>query len=243
MQVWKVGELAKRTGLSVRALHHYDALGVLVPSARSAAGYRLYTEGDVVRLQQVVSLRGLGFALEEIRVLLQKSELSVHEVVGLHLARLREEVEAKQRLYVRLESLAASLCSAESISVEAFLTTIEEITMFEKYYTPEQLEQLRQRREALGEEHIREVEAEWPRLMAAVRSEMEKGTDPADPEVQRLMVRWRELVAEFTGGDAGIAKSLGSLLSNEGEALRQQHGSAPDPELMGYVGRAMAARG
>jgi DNA-binding transcriptional MerR regulator len=52
---WKVGELAKRTGVSVRALHHYDEIGLLSPSHRSEAGYRLYTEIDVARLQQIRS--------------------------------------------------------------------------------------------------------------------------------------------------------------------------------------------
>jgi MerR family transcriptional regulator, thiopeptide resistance regulator len=57
---WKVGELAKRTGVSVRALHHYDEIGLLSPSLRSASGYRLYTEADVIRLQQSASSRSLA---------------------------------------------------------------------------------------------------------------------------------------------------------------------------------------
>ena len=64
---WRVGELAGQTGLTVRTLHYYDEIGLLSPSHRSDAGYRLYTAGDVVRLQQIRSLRHLGFALEEIR--------------------------------------------------------------------------------------------------------------------------------------------------------------------------------
>jgi DNA-binding transcriptional MerR regulator len=57
----KVGELARRTGLTVRTLHHYDEIGLLNPSLHTEAGYRLYTAGDVARLQQVLSLRQLGF--------------------------------------------------------------------------------------------------------------------------------------------------------------------------------------
>jgi MerR HTH family regulatory protein len=64
---WKVGELAGRTGLSVRALHHYEEIGLLVPSGRTRAGHRLYAEAEVLRLQQIVSLRALGFSLAEIR--------------------------------------------------------------------------------------------------------------------------------------------------------------------------------
>lgn len=66
-EVWKVGELAEQTGLSVRTLHYYDEIGLLTPSQRTASGHRLYAPGDVIRLQQIKSLRQLGFPLEEIR--------------------------------------------------------------------------------------------------------------------------------------------------------------------------------
>src|SRR3954467_720914 len=63
----KVGELAKRTGLTVRTLHHYDEIGRLRPSLHTESGSRLYTAGDAARLQQVLSLRALGFSLDEVR--------------------------------------------------------------------------------------------------------------------------------------------------------------------------------
>lgn len=64
---WKVGDLAGRTGLSVRTLHHYDEIGLLSPSGRTGSGHRLYSAEDVLRLQRIRSLRALGFSLEEIR--------------------------------------------------------------------------------------------------------------------------------------------------------------------------------
>lgn len=70
LTVLTVGQVAERFGVTVRTLHHYDAIGLLSPSARSHAGYRLYTEEDVTRLQHVVVYRRLGFSLEEIAQLL-----------------------------------------------------------------------------------------------------------------------------------------------------------------------------
>ena len=61
-----VSQVAKLTGVSVRALHHYDEIGLLRPSGRSGAGYRLYSEGDLERLQQVLFFRALELPLEEI---------------------------------------------------------------------------------------------------------------------------------------------------------------------------------
>ena len=67
---YTVGELAKQTGVTIRTLHHYDELGLVSPSARSPAGYRLYDDGDVLRLQQVLFYRELGFPLDEIAAVL-----------------------------------------------------------------------------------------------------------------------------------------------------------------------------
>ena len=64
---YQVKEVAEQSGVSIRALHHYDAIGLLVPSLRTAAGYRLYSEGDLLRLQQILIGRELGLPLEEIR--------------------------------------------------------------------------------------------------------------------------------------------------------------------------------
>src|SRR5260370_11673481 len=100
----KVGELARRTGLTVRTLHHYDEIGLLKPSLHSEAGYRLYTAADVARLQQVLSLRQLGFALEEVRDCLDRPCFSPLEVIRLHVARLREQIELERKLSELLQT-------------------------------------------------------------------------------------------------------------------------------------------
>src|SRR5215217_3037827 len=101
----KVGELARRTGLTVRTLHHYDAIGLLKPSLHTESRHRLYTAGDVARLQQVLSLRQLGFSLEEVRACLDRPGFSPLEVVRLHLGRLREQIELQRKLCERLEAV------------------------------------------------------------------------------------------------------------------------------------------
>jgi len=66
----KIGELARRIGLTVRTVHHYDASGLVKRSARSDAGYRLYNRNDVARLHRIQALRGLGLSLAETGVML-----------------------------------------------------------------------------------------------------------------------------------------------------------------------------
>ena len=189
-QVWKVGELARRTGLTVRTLHHYDRIGLLSPSGRTdsihGAGHRLYTAADVARLQQILSLKMLGFGLEQIREYLSRGDYEPRRVVRLHLERVRGQADELRRLAERLAALADALDKAEVVSADEFLATIEVMTMIEKYYTPEQLAQIEARKAVLGEERIKEANAEWPKLFAAVRAEMESGTAPANPKVQAL---------------------------------------------------------
>lgn len=246
-RVWKVGELAERTGISVRGLHHYEEIGLLVPSGRTESGHRLYVEGEVMRLQQIASLRSLGFSLAEIRGFLDAPNFSPGRVIELHIARIRERIELERRLCDRLETVAAHLDStqdsAEDVSTEEFVETVMEVTKMseriEKYYTPEQLEQLERRKQEFGEKRIRAVEAEWPMLMEQVRVEMEAGTDPADERVQALARRWTELVEEFTGGDPGIRQSLDNVVQEE-ESVGGTD-TARMREMMDYISRANAA--
>src|SRR5580704_15304328 len=102
----KVGELARRTGLTIRTLHHYDEIGLLKPSLHTESGHRLYTTADVARLQQVLSLRQLGFSLEEIRDCLDRPGFSPLEVIRLHIGHLREQIEWQRELCEKLAAIA-----------------------------------------------------------------------------------------------------------------------------------------
>jgi DNA-binding transcriptional MerR regulator len=236
---WKIGDLARGTGLSIRALRHYDEIGLLVPSHRTAAGHRQYVEEDIVRLQRVRSLRRLGFALEEVGALLDRPGFSLPEVLRLHLARLREQIELQIQLRDRLETLVRRLGSAETVSVEEFLQTIEVMNMLEKYYSPEQLEALRERGRRIGQERIDEVQNEWEQLLSEVTTALAENLDPASERAQDLARRWKSLVHEFTGGDAGIEQSLGRFYQENPEGSLQ-FGVAP--EMFQFIGRALAPK-
>jgi DNA-binding transcriptional MerR regulator len=238
----KVGELAKRTGLTVRTLHHYDEIELVRPSLRTESGHRLYTAADVTRLQQVLSLRQLGFALEEIRACLARADFSPVEVIRLHVERLREQIELQRGLCARLEALADHFRPAGEVSVEQFLQTIESMTMIENYYPPDQLEALRKRREeaaAAGVDVARQGQEAWATLFTDLKELMDAGVDPADPRAQAIEQRRRELVNAFTGGDKGIEESLTRLWKEQGDKMATQYGY--DPKLMEYLGKVVAA--
>lgn len=238
----KVGELARRTRLTIRTLHHYDEIGLLRPSLHTESGHRLYTAGDVARLQQVLSLRQLGFSLEEIRDCLNRPDFSPVELIERHLARLREQVELQRKLCERLEAIAAGLRAAGEASAEEFLQTIEVMTMIESYYTPEQMESFRKRNAeaaAAGEDLTQQGTVAWQELLAQLKVEMDSGTDPADPKVQALEKRRQDLVNAFSGGDKAVEENLKRLWMEQGDKLCAQFGI--DPKLMAYLGKAAEA--
>jgi DNA-binding transcriptional MerR regulator len=239
----KVGELARRTGLTIRSLHHYDEIGLLRPSLHTEAGHRLYTAADVARLQQIVSLRQLGFSLEEVGHCLDRPGFSPLEVIRLHLARLREQIELQKDLCQRLEGLTQLFASAGEVSADGFLQTIERMTMIENYYTPEQMESFRRRREeaaARGEDIGQQGTADWNALLAEYTAEMQKGTDPADRKLQALEKRRQALVSAFSGGDPGIEQNLKRLWTEQGDKLCAQYGM--DPKVMEYLGKVADAQ-
>jgi DNA-binding transcriptional MerR regulator len=229
----KVGELAERTGLSVRTLHHYEEIGLLVPSHRTVSNHRLYTADDVARLQRIKSLRQLGFGLDRISEILADPATSPLGIVEDHVARVREEVALQTRLLERLEAIAATLRRGENVDVEQFLKTIEVMTMWENKFTPEQIEEIRERGRQLGPERVRAVEGEWVSLLASLRAAMEKGTDPKTPEVQALVRCCHELTREFSGGNQSIEGTLT-------EAYRSGAGAqfGVDVALMDYMAAA-----
>ena len=111
--------------------------------------------------------------------------------------------------------------------------------MLEKYYTPEQLQELKERAENIGEERIRQAEAEWQELIEQVRAEMNNGTDPANERVQQLAARWMGLVKEFTDNKPDIERSVGRMWQQE----ENIHGidTRGMREMMEYISKASAA--
>lgn len=103
-----VGEVAELAGISVRTLHHYDELGLVVPGARSDAGYRLYDHADLERLQEVLTLRALGLPLAEIAALLDDPTHDRMQVLREQAKRLRDERERLGDLLVAVEEAIAA---------------------------------------------------------------------------------------------------------------------------------------
>jgi len=236
----KVGELARRTGLTIRTLHHYDEIGLVKPSLHTEAGHRLYTADDIARLQHVISLRQLGFSLEEARDCLGRADFSPLEVIGRHVARLREQIEVQRKLCARLEAVAAQVRAAGEVSAEEFLRTIEVMAMMEKLYTPEQMKQFQELGKRVAPEEIRAVEEAWMALIAEVRAD--RDLDPASPQAQALARRWEELTERTMRSYESFPDLKQTIADNYKQGGFEGHPHAPQAADFAFIERVKAAR-
>jgi MerR family transcriptional regulator, thiopeptide resistance regulator len=214
----QVHEFALRAGVTVRTLHYYDRLGLLKPSAYTSSGHRLYGERELARLQQIVTLKFIGFPLKQIKQLLDGKNFDIKTTLHLQ----RQIIEEKRR-HLDLAILAIAkaenlLSSSDDFDWEAFKQIIEVIEMYsdtqwmQKYYTPEQQQQLATR---ATPEVIEQGQRDWADLIEDVESAIASHTDPASETAQALAKRWSQLIDAFTGGDATIRASLNQLYQDQ----------------------------
>ncbi len=117
-RMYKVGEVARVAKVTIRTLHHYDEIHLLAPSGRSAAGYRLYTEEDIARLQHIRFHRDLGLALEEIRAILEAPDFDSRAVLREHRSRLVQRLHETEALVATIDHTLKNLEGEEEMSVE-----------------------------------------------------------------------------------------------------------------------------
>jgi len=133
-QSWKVGDLAKLTGLTVRTLRFYDEIGLFSPSEYSIAGHRLYNEADIRRLQQMMSLKDLGLSLEEIQAVLKGHTYTPTEIVAIQMERTRQTMKTQQKLLAELERLNERMKQQGPPSVDAFISLLETMKLSHEKY-------------------------------------------------------------------------------------------------------------
>ncbi len=238
----KVGALAKRTGLTVRTLHHYDEIGLLSPSERTPSGHRLYGEEELRRLQQIAALKQLGLPLDEIRECLERPEYSLEHVLELQIERIEGEIGRQRRLRGVLTELRDQVRAGSRPSLDELAQAVEATVSYDRHFSAEQLEELRARRTHLGEERIYAAQEEWARLFRAFGEAMKAGVSPDATEVQRLARRSAELIREFTGGDPEMSRSLATMYREEGpERTLSRHGMELPDGLWEYMAAARGA--
>ena len=231
---WRVGELAQATGLTVRTLHHYDRIGLLKPSARSSGGHRVYSEADVAALYRIITLRGFGLRLDQIKEF-DESAPDIRAVLAEQLRQVDRHLAAGRQLRDTLASALQRIDAGEAIDV---VTLIKEAAFsgeeLREHLSEKEVEHLRSRSAELGVIGQHAIGVEWPQLYARASAELHAGTPPAAPEVRAIVDRMDELSALFNGGTPAPHRGV--------RQLWVERGGAEYEELLNYLDKARASR-
>lgn len=227
----KVGELATRTGLTVRTLHHYDTIGLLTPSARSDAGYRLYNQDDVARLHAIQALRHMGLSLADVGGMLARGGEGLGDTIARQIRALGHEITRAQELQARLELLQERLATGSAPDMADWLITLSLMNTFSKYFSAAEIKRILDNRKAQS--------AAWEPLIAEVRVAMEQQLAADTKPVQSLALRWMNLTLAMMDDDFKLIDRWGQMYSNE---QKGPFHNGPGPEVVSYINAAIALR-
>ena len=245
-RAYRVKEFAELAGITVRALHHYDRLGLLKPQ-RTQAGYRMYSLRDLERLEQIVALKFLGIPLKQIKTLLNRTALELSDALRMQ----RRVLEDKRRLLDSainaIQDAEAAIAPGRQPDAVLLKKIIEVIEMqnntdwANKYYSDAALEKPEHGRQRWSPELQERVIEEWTELFRDVEAAIARGENPAGETAQALAVRWKRLVEGFTGGDPEVSAGLNRVYADRANwpaIAQQQMAPFSNPEVWEFIHKA-----
>ncbi len=224
----KIGELARRAGVTPRTLHHYDRIGLLTPSGHSESGYRLYGPADVTRLYRILALRDVGLSLADIGALLDgtgSTEASLEALIERQLVGVRAKQERQERLAERLEGLLRQVRRRIEPGVDRWLDVLALMTLHAKYLSANEVADLH------------ESATDWAPLVREAKRLLAAGGDPRSADAERLARAWLAALQTATDGRKETWRKVVDMYVHEPE-LQQRTGI--DAEVLGFLTRAIA---
>ena len=225
-----VGEIAKKMGVSVRTLQYYHREGLLSPSAQSGGGRRLYTDRDVILLHQILSMKHLGFSLDDIknRLIGLDTPEEVAAALSEQAAAIRQKLASLSESLVQLEALRAEVLQMQAVDFKKYADIIANLEMKNELYwlvkhlDDRTLNQFRRRFDHASApimmERVSQLMGEALRLQA-------EGVPPAGERGMAFAEKYWAMVLDFTGGDTAMLADLMKLSDKAGAPARRRNGS------------------
>ena len=236
-----VGEMAKKTGVTVRTLQYYDREGLLHPSAESEGGRRLYTHKDRVKLHQILSLKHLGFSLDDIknRLISLDTPVEVATVLAEQAAAIREKIDALTKSLHDIEALRGEVLQMQRVDFKKYADIIVNLQMKNDYYwmikhfDDQTLDVIRGR---FDRESGQEMMDTFVSLRDRALALGQQGVPPQSEQGQELARDFWEMILAFTDGNMSLLPKLMELGTQEDtdQKWREQQ------EIFnGYIGPAL----
>ena len=196
--MYKINEVSKLTGVSIRMLHHYDKIRLLEPSKRTDSNYRMYNDDDIARLYQILLFKELEFPLQEIKQILDDKDFNREEVLKAQRNLIFEKKKRLERIIESIddtiESLGGNVMSKDNFKAFGY----EEVKKHQEKYK-EETEKRYGKSDAYRESQgktSKYSKNDWENIMqeaGAIYEELYKlmDKDPSDEKVQELIQKWR----------------------------------------------------
>ena len=244
-RTYRTREFATLAGVTVRALHHYDRLGLLKPQ-RTHAGYRVYSEDDLKSLEQIVALKFIGLPLKKIKVLRRGSVPELARALGAQRTILEEKRWLLEQAIGAIRDVEVALQTGSNADTGALKRIIEVIEMQNKSHDWKKkydglVQAKLERLKALSPEVKAELHKQWADLFNKIRGALAE--DPASSRAQELANRWLKILEAIMGGaiDPGLLRTSGAVY---GDPDKWPTSMAPfrDARVWEFVGKALATR-
>ena len=208
-----VGEIAKKMGVTIRTLQYYDKEGLLTPSAESEGGRRLYTDKDLLMLNQIISLKSLGFSLEDIKGRL--FPLETPEEVAYALTEqaedLRKKIEKLKASLSAIEQLKEEVLQIQTVNFKKYADIIVNLQMQNDSYSlikrfdDDTLDHIRSRFDKKSGSNFMN---RFNRLSDEIMQLQKDKVPPESKKCQELVKEYWDLIMEFTNGDMTMLPKL-----------------------------------
>ncbi|MEN1936891.1 MerR family transcriptional regulator [Paenibacillus sp. 102] len=242
MEMISIQELTKETGVTVRTLRYYDQIDLLKPSGKTEGGHRLYSETDVIRLQQILFLKEMGFSLKEIMNMLMTDELSLKESLEKQLKFVQEE----QKKFNRMEKILQAVVYSAELEGELDWKIMFELIqlsrqsprireMFQQKVFSDEEQKLLRNLPNMSEEdaNVRE----WVDVLKQLRNFMKEGKDASNDEVQEATKRLMAKCMEMANGDEAFLDKLWEVRKSK-EDSQKMNMYPIEEELLAYMDEA-----
>ncbi len=214
MKTYKVKQVAQLAGISIRALHHYDQIGLLAPAFVGENNYRFYTRDELVRLQHILFFKDMGLSLEEIRGALEKPRSEQAHLLAAHRDRLAQESRRQLQLLKTIDRTIAALNGAEKMKTQDLYKGFSEKkqagyeSLLIETYGPRMKTEIQAARAKLatdsdgGREHIiAQRMTELADIEGEIVLALESGVEPTDASLSDAISRHHKWVAQWWDKD------------------------------------------
>lgn len=237
---WKIGTIAKKTGLTIRSIRFYEEVGLINPLRDNQSGHRLYMTQDLIKLQQIKSLSHLGLPLSRIKSILDNMTSNDWlKLINEQINYIQKQKSSLDLILLQLTNLKNKITNSDmdkkSINNILF-STLEAITMYDKYFDKETINSFHNHNHIDQNGKVTTIDESWRNWCQSLNDLMKNNISPQDDHAKELMKHWNQMINHINENDPEKVKAFNELIHNEPQA-RLDHGITA--EMFEYMSKAL----